>query len=127
MIRILAFALIVLATSSDDPKVIPAAEAKDHLDKECVIEMKVQLSKDADKKREHYLDSEADFHDPKNLAVVINYEDLDAFKKAGIDNPSKHYLNKTIQVTGTPKKEAQQIRVRITDPKQIKVIEVKTP
>jgi hypothetical protein len=118
-----------LAGIDDDPKpvakVIPAAEAKDHLDEACVIEMTVQLSKNAEPRKEYYLDSEDDFHDPKNLAIVISYDDIEAFKKAGIDDPSKHYLHKKIHVQGTPRKEAQQIRVRITDPKHITIVEAK--
>ena len=120
-----------LAAMGDDPKpapkVIPAAEAKDHLDEACLIEMTVQLSKNADQRKEYYLDSEDDFHDPKNLAIVISYDDIEAFKKAGIDDPSKHYLHKKIHVQGIPRKEAQQIRVRVTDPKQITGIEAKKP
>ncbi len=114
---------------ADDPKptskAIPAAEAKDHLDKEGTFELVVRTSKDAEKRKEFYLDSEEDFHDPKNLAIVIAYEHLDAFKKLKIDDPSKHYLNKTIRVTGTPKRESSQIRIRIEDPKNIKIVEAK--
>lgn len=127
MLRLLALSLIVMVSPADDPGPIPAAEAKNHLDTEGVFEMTVQLSKDADTRKEYYLDSEADFHDPKNLAIVIKYEDIEAFKKAGINDPSKHYLKKTILVKGTPKKEASQIRIRITDPKFIKIVETKKP
>ena len=89
--------------------------------------MTVQLSKNADNRKEYYLDSENDYHDPKNLVVVISYDDIEAFKKAGIDDPSKYYLNKKIQVQGTPRKEAQQIRVRISNPKHIAIIKEKKP
>ena len=111
----------------DDPKVIPADKAKDHLDKACVVEMTVRSSKNAEPRKEHYLDSEADFHDPKNAVVVIAYEHLDAFKKAGIDDPSTYYLNKTIRVAGTPRKEGQQVRMRIDDPKHITIVEPRKP
>jgi hypothetical protein len=135
MTRTIAIAFLVslvsYTTFEDDPKpatkVIPAAEAKDHLDKAGLFEMTVELSKNADQRKEYYLDSENDFHDPKNLAVVISYDDIEAFKKAGIDDPSKHYLNKKIHVQGIPRKEAQQIRIRISDPKHITIIEAKKP
>ena len=119
--------LLPVIALGDDPKIIPAAEAKDHLDKACVVEMTVLLSKDVTTRKEHYLNSEADFHDPKNAVVVIAHEHLDAFKKVGIDDPSKHYLNKTIRVAGTPKKEGQQVRMRIDDPKHITIVEAKKP
>ena len=128
----LAF-LLLLAPSSlafaEDPKPeakpIPAAEAKDHLDKEATFEMVVRSSKDAEKSKVIYLDSEVDYKDPKTLVVVISYDHLDAFKKAKIDEPAKYYLDKTIRVTGTPRKESDQIRIRVEDPKSIKVIEAK--
>ena len=128
-LSILAVLLIISPSASraDDPKpkVIPATEANDHLDKPCIVEMTVRLSKNAEPRKEFYLDSEEDFHDPKNVAVVISYDALDAFKKAGIDDPSKHYLSKKIRVEGTPKREAQQVRMRITDPKFITVVDSK--
>jgi hypothetical protein len=128
---VLAPLLLLLPTVAvaDDPKpapkVIPAAEAKDHLGETVVVEMTVKSSKDADTRKEHYLDSEADFHDPKNAVVVIAYEHLPAFKKAGIEDPSKHYLDKTIRVAGTLKKEGTQVRMRIDDPKHITIVEAK--
>lgn len=131
MSRFSIFSLVLIlapaAMASDDPKpkVIPASEAKDHLDKPCIVEMTVRLSKNADKRMEYYLDSEADYHDPKNVAVVIGYDVIDAFKKAGIDDPSKHYLDKKIRVEGTPKLDAKQVKMRIVDPKFITIVESK--
>jgi hypothetical protein len=87
--------------------------------------MTVKLSKNADKRKEFYLDSEADYHDEKNVAVVISYDDLDAFKKAGIDDPSTHYKGKTIRVMGTPKREAGQVRMHVKEPKDITILKEK--
>ncbi|MDB5351938.1 MAG: hypothetical protein JWN86_3185 [Planctomycetota bacterium] len=119
----------VAISLGDDPKsaskIVPAAEAKDHLDKECTVEMTVLSSKNAEKSKVFYLDSEKDFRDPKNAVVVISYDHLDAFKKAGIDDPSTHYLNKTIRVLGTPKKVSDQVRIRVEDPKKIEVLKNK--
>ena len=106
-------------------KVIPAAEAKNHVGQECTAEMKVKASKDAAKRRTYFLDSEEDFHDEKNLSVVISYDHSEKFREAGIDNPVEHYKDKTIRVTGKVIEEDDQIRMRVEDPKKIEVVEPK--
>lgn len=113
------------STASDEPspKVIPAAEARDHVDETLTVEMTVQASKNAAPRREIYLDSEEDFRDEKNLAVVISYDHVDAFKRAGITDPAEHYRGKSIRVTGKLIREADQIRIRVDEPEQIKLTE----
>jgi hypothetical protein len=124
----LAFVAVVLlgGASPDDeksPKVIAAPDAKNHVDARCTVEMTVRASKNAAPRREYYLDSEEDFHDEKNFAVVISYDHADLFKKAGIDDPSDHYKGKKLRVTGKVIRENDQIRIRVEDPKQIKIVE----
>lgn len=113
---------------SDDPepKVVPSAEAKDHVGERCAVEMTVRASKNAAPRRTYFLDSEEDFRDAKNFAVVIDYDDAAKFKEAGIDDPAEHYRGKTLRVTGEVIKESDQVRIRVTDPKQIKIIEPKS-
>ena len=106
-------------------KVIPAAEAKDHVGQECTVEMTVKASKNAAKRRTYFLDSEEDFHDEKNFAVVISYDHAAKFQEAGIDDPAEHYKDKTIRVTGKVIEEDDQVRIRVEDPKQIKIVEPK--
>ena len=74
-------------------------------------------------RREYYLDSEEDFHDEKNFAVVISYDHAELFQKAGIDDPAEHYMGKKLRVTGKVIEENDQIRIRVEDPKQIKIVE----
>jgi hypothetical protein len=127
-----AFALFGLAPlrGSDDPKpaekVIPAAEIRSHVGKECTALMKVKASKNATPRRVYYLNSEEDFHDEKNLAIVISYDHAAKFQEAGIDDPADYYKDKTIQVTGKVIEEDDEIRIRVEDPKQIKVVEPKS-
>jgi hypothetical protein len=106
-------------------KVIPAALAREHVGRECTAEMKVQSSKNAAKRRTYFLDSETDFHNEKNLSVVISYDHADKFREAGIDDPAEHYKGKTIRVTGKVIEEDDQVRIRVEDPKQITVVEPK--
>jgi hypothetical protein len=117
--------------SADDgktkEKIIPAAEIRSHVGKECTAEMTVKTSKNAVPRRTYFLDSEEDFHDEKNLAVVISYDHIAKFQEAGIDNPAEYYKAKRIRVTGKVIEEDDQVRIRVDDPKQIKLVEPKSP
>ncbi len=62
-------------------KVLPAAEARNHVGKDCTFEMKVKASKNAAKRKTYFLDSEEDFHDANNLSVVISYDHADKFQR----------------------------------------------
>jgi uncharacterized protein (DUF58 family) len=108
-------------------KIIPAAEIRSHVGKECTAEMTVKASKNAVPRRTYFLDSEEDFHDEKNLAVVISYDHAAKFQEAGIDDPAEYYKGKTIRVTGKVIEEDDQVRIRVDDPKQIKLVEPKSP
>jgi hypothetical protein len=77
------------------------------------------------RQRSQWPDSEEDFHDEKNLAVVISYDHADKFREAGIADPAEYYKGKTIQVTGKVIEEDDQVRIRVEDPKQIKLVEPK--
>ncbi len=103
-------------------KVVPAAEAKGHVGERCTIEMTVRASKNSVRHKEFYLDSESDFRDPKNFAVVIEYRYAESFKCAGIDDPATHFKGKTIRATGLVIREEDQTRIRVEDPEQIQVV-----
>ena len=45
------------------------------------------------------------------------------FQEAGIDDPADYYKGKTIRVTGKVIKEDDEVRIRVDDPKQIKLVE----
>ena len=117
---------LVTGASADDekpPAVVKAADARNHIDERCTVELTVRSSKNAAPRREYYLDSEEDFHDEKNFAVVISYDHADLFKKAGIDDAAEHYKGKSLRVTGKVIRENDQVRIRVEDPKQIKIVE----
>ncbi len=127
ILSLTCLALVLGAGASADdekpPKVVKAPDAQKHIDKRCTVEMTVRASKNAAPRREYYLDSEEDFHDEKNFAVVISYDHADLFKQAGIDDPSEHYRGKKLRVTGKVIRENDQVRIRVEDPKQIKIVE----
>ena len=88
--------------------------------------MTVKSSKNALAGRmEIYLDSEENFRDEKNLAVVITEAGAGKFKEAGIDNPAEHFRGKTIRVTGTVKLYNNKPEIVVDDPSQIAVVEKK--
>ena len=111
------------ADDEKPPRLVAAADAKSHIDERCTVEMKVRATKDAGPRREYYLDSEEDFHDEKNFAVVISYDHAEKFKKAGIDNPAEHYKGKKLRVTGKIIHENDQTRMWVEKPEQIKVVD----
>lgn len=116
-----ALALALLAALAFD--VLPASQAQQHIGEEGTFRMTVKSSNNASKRETYYLDSEADFHSDDNLSVVIAYDHADAFKDAGIADPTVYYRGKTIEVTGKVIEEDDQVRIRVTAPSQIKVVE----
>lgn len=105
-----------------DAKVVASDEARNHVDETCTVEMTVRSTKNAVPRKEYYLDSEEDFRDEKNLAVVIAHDHADRFRQAGIDDPSVHYKGQKIRVTGKVIREAEQVRIRVDAPDQIQLV-----
>lgn len=120
-------ALLLAVLAALAPDVFPADQAQDHIGETATFRLTVQSSHNAAKRSTYYLDSEEDFHDDDNLSVVIAHEHADAFKKAGIDDPAVYYRNKLIEVTGQVIEEDDQVRIRVTAPDQIKLIEKDDP
>ena len=117
---------LVTGASADDekpPAVVKAVDARNHINERCTVELTVRSSKNAAPRREYYLDSEEDFRDEKNFAVVISFDHADLFKKAGIDDPAEYYKEKKLRVTGKVIRENDQVRIRVEDPKQIKIVD----
>ncbi len=123
---LLLFLLALACFARGDDKteaVIPATEAKSHVGKQATVEMTIRASKNAAPRRTYYLDSEEDFHNVDNVAVIISYDHAEAFQKAGIDDPAEHYRGKKLRVTGKIIAEDDQTRIHVTDPRQITIVE----
>src|SRR5262249_50033294 len=87
------------------------------------VKMVVRVSKNRLEKRgEIYLDSEEDFHDPKNLGIVITRTGAAKFAEAGVKEPASHFKGKTIHVTGTVIIKEKRPRIEVEDPKQIEIV-----
>jgi hypothetical protein len=118
--------VVLLSALAADDKPITAEEATKKVGEKVVVEMRVRASKDRlEKHGEIYLDSEEDFHDPKNLGVIITKAGAAAFAKAGVKDPASHFKGRTIRVSGTISVMDKKVRLVVDDPKQIEVVEKK--
>lgn len=116
------FAASALAAEPATAPLDPAA-ARTRTGQEVRVRMAVATAKDRLEKRgEIYLDSEADFKDPKNFAVVITNKGAAALKAAGIENPADHFDKKTIEAKGAVKEVDGVPRIEIDSPDQIALV-----
>jgi hypothetical protein len=122
-------AIIILAASGSlafeaADKPLAPEEARKKVGETITVEMTVQAAKDRLEKRgEIYLDSETNFRDAKNFAVVITKAGAASLRGAGIDNPAAHYKDKKIRATGTVKEVDRVPRIEIDEAKQIMIAE----
>jgi hypothetical protein len=108
------------AGAADKP--LPPSEARKQVGKRITVEMVVKATKDdLEKRGQIYLDSESNFRDEKNFAVVITKSGAASLKKAGIDEPAKHFKSKKIRATGTVKKVQEVPRIEINNADQIEL------
>ncbi|MGQ0633399.1 MAG: prepilin-type N-terminal cleavage/methylation domain-containing protein [Planctomycetaceae bacterium] len=123
----LALSLLWLtaAHSADDPKPpeIRPEQARDHVGKKVAVTMKVKASKYSIHRKSVYLDSEEDFHDEKNLGVIIEEEGLKKFRAKGIDAPHDQYKGKNIRVVGKIELRDDRPYLPLDEPDNIRIKE----
>jgi hypothetical protein len=119
------FALLLsvgVALGAGDAPLAPV-EGRKKVGERITVEMTVRAAKDRLEVRgEIYLDSEQDFRDEKNFAVVITKTGAASLKAAGIDDPAAHFMDKKIRATGKVTEVDHVPRMEIDDAKQIKVV-----
>src|SRR5207248_5385733 len=99
-LTVMTVVLLVRSIAAADDKPLTPVEARGKVGEQITVEMTVRASKDRLHKRgEIYLDSEADFHDAKNFAVVITKSGAASLQKAGIANPAAHFKGKVIRAS----------------------------
>jgi hypothetical protein len=122
-------ALLLIAVSGThwtEDKPLSPVDAIKKVDEKVTVEMLVKAAKNRLEKRgEIYLDSEDDFHDDKNLGIVITKAGAAKFADAGVKEPASHFKGKTIRVTGTVIIKEKRPRIEVTDPDQIKIVQTK--
>ncbi len=116
----LLIAITLTTPAADTTKPLTPVEARKQVGKEVVVKMQVKTAKDRLEKRgEIYLDSEENFRDDKNFAVVITRTGAASLKAAGIANPADHFKGKAITARGNVKEVDGVPRIEIDDAKQI--------
>jgi DNA/RNA endonuclease YhcR with UshA esterase domain len=111
---------------TDAEKALSPVEARQQIGKNITVQMEVRAAKDRLEKRgEIYLDSEENFRDEKDFAVVITRKGAASLKDAGIDNPADHFKGKRIRAKGTVKEVDGVPRIEIDEAKQIRIVELK--
>jgi DNA/RNA endonuclease YhcR with UshA esterase domain len=124
---VMAAGMMGVALAAEDKPLTPK-QARAKVGQKITVEMTVRAAKDRLEKRgEIYLDSETNFRDEKNFAVVITKAGAESLKKKGINNPADHFRDKTIRATGTVKEVQQVPRLEIEDAKQIRLVRNKEP
>jgi len=125
MFRCCVLAIAWLIPTAEDQPLAPI-EARKKIGEAITVEMTVRAAKDRLEKRgEIYLDSEEDFRDEKNFAVVITRAGAASLKDAGINQPAAHFKDKKIRAKGTVTEVDKVPRINIEDAKQIRVVEDK--
>jgi DNA/RNA endonuclease YhcR with UshA esterase domain len=72
-----------------------------------------------------YLNSKEDYKDADNFTVFINKVGAEKLKKAKIEDPTAHFRNKTIRVTGVVKLYRSKPEIVVENADQIQVLEKK--
>jgi DNA/RNA endonuclease YhcR with UshA esterase domain len=109
---------------ADADKVLGPVEARKKVGERITVQMEVKAAKDRLEKRgEIYLDSQENFKDEKNFAVVITKKGAASLKEAGIDDPAGHFKGKIIRAGGVVKEVSGVPRIEIDEAKQIQVVE----
>jgi hypothetical protein len=117
--------LVVFIAAAEETNPLSPVAARKKVGEKITVEMTVQAAKDRLEVRgEIYLDSETDFRDEKNFAVVITKSGAASLKEAGIDSPAEHYKDKKIRATGKVKEVDKVPRIEIDDAKQIRIVDV---
>jgi DNA/RNA endonuclease YhcR with UshA esterase domain len=118
-----ALALAPGLLRADEPEVIPAAEAKDHVDKECIVEMTVKSGRVMQEKNVCFLNSESRPSDDKNFTAFIGRKALKIFQEEKkIQNPPDKYVGKKIRVKGKIKLHKGKPEIEIDNPDQIEEV-----
>lgn len=119
----LLLAPLMAVADESAAKPLTPAEAAKKVKEKVTVEMVVKSTGGMEN---CYLNSEEDFKLDSNFTIFLPKDTKDKLKKAGIEDPYEHYLNKTIQVTGTVILfEQKKPRIAVTEVNQIKIIETK--
>lgn len=119
LFAVVSAAGVVLA---QDAAPLAPADAAKKVDQKVTVELTV---KSTGGKTAVYLNSEEDFKSDKNFTVFVPAKAVEKFRAAKVDDVGKHFLNKTVRVTGTVSLFKDRPQIKVEGPDQIKVVEKK--
>jgi DNA/RNA endonuclease YhcR with UshA esterase domain len=73
----------------------------------------------------YFLNSNQDYNTSDNFAIFINKTGVESLKRAKIEDPTAHYKDKTVRVTGFVKLYDGRTEIVLEEAKQIQVVEKK--
>jgi DNA/RNA endonuclease YhcR with UshA esterase domain len=121
-IGVVAVALgsVAMGQDTDSEKPLSAVEAREKLGQRVFVAVEIKTAKDRLEKRgEIYLDSELNFRDEKNLAIVITRKGADSLRSKQIDKPAERFQGKKIKVRGVVSEVDGVRRIEVDDADQI--------
>lgn len=124
MVLVMAMAVVMRVDAAEKP--LGPVEAREQVGKKVTVVLTVRVAKDRlEKHGEIYLDSEEDFKDEKNFALVITRAGAKSLRAAGIAAPVKHFNGKKVRASGTVKEVNDIPRIEIDEAKQIQLLDGK--
>lgn len=111
---------VTSAQDVDSEKPLSASEAREKLGQRVFVEVEIRTAKDRLEKRgEIYLDSELNFRDEKNLAVVITRKGAESLRAKQIDRPAERFQGKKLKVRGVVSEVDGVRRIEVDEADQI--------
>ena len=109
--------------AADEAKPIGPAEAAGKVNEQVTVEMEVKAA--TLRGSVCFLNSEAEFKDPKNFTLFIDKDALGKFKEAKIDDPAAHFKGKIVRVEGKVVLYQNRPEIKLSGPDDIKIVEKK--
>jgi DNA/RNA endonuclease YhcR with UshA esterase domain len=127
--RSVVFAFVCLFISlprliaDDEAKPIGPVEAAGKVNEQVTVEMEVKAA--TMRGSVCFLNSEAEFKNPKNFTLFIDKDALVKFKEAKIDDPAAHFKGKTVRAGGKVVLYQNRPEIKLGGPDDIKIVEKK--
>ena len=115
------FILILVATFPANDDVVSLDKAKDHVGKSVTVKVTVKSSNFLKDRDICFLNSKANHRDADNFTVVFKEKGLAAFKEKKIEDPAKHFKDKTILVTGKVEEYRDKLQIVVDKFDQVKL------
>jgi DNA/RNA endonuclease YhcR with UshA esterase domain len=109
--------------AADEAKPIGPAEAAGKVNEQVTVELEVKAA--TLRGSVCFLNSEAEFKDPKNFTLFIDKDALGKFKEAKIDDAAAHFKGKIVRVEGKVVLFQNRPEIKLSGPDDIKIVEKK--